>query len=350
MRVAIVGATGNIGTSLVEALARDGAVDEIVGIARRVPRWRPAKVEWKAADITRDPLGPLFAGSDAVVHLAWAIQPSRDAALLRATNVGGSERVLRAASQANVKSVLYASSVGAYSAGPKDRRVDESWPVHGIASSFYSAHKAEVEAMLDRFEAEHPHIRIVRMRPGLIMKAEAADEIRRLFAGPFVPTFAVRHSLLPVVPRIPGLKVQLVHSLDVGEAFRLALSSDARGAFNLAADPVIDADLISSALGRPSFPLRAQLARRLTEISWQLRLQPTPPGWLDMALAVPLLDSTRAQRELGWAPAHDGLDAAAEMLSAMGKGEGHSTPPLESRAGGVGRWRELATGIGARDH
>ena len=38
--------------------------------------------------------------------------------------------------------------------GPKDRRVDESWPTTGIPTSFYSRHKAEVERLLDRFEEE----------------------------------------------------------------------------------------------------------------------------------------------------------------------------------------------------
>ena len=79
--------------------------------------------------------------------------------------------------------LVYASSVGAYSPGPKDRRVDESWPTAGIESSFYSRHKAEVERLLDRFERETPSVRVVRLRPALIFKREAASGIRRLFAA-----------------------------------------------------------------------------------------------------------------------------------------------------------------------
>ena len=100
----------------------------------------------------------------------------------------GSARVFRAAADAGVASLVYASSVGAYSPGPKDRRVDESWPANGITSSFYSRHKAAVEKLLDRFEREHPQVRVVRLRPGLIFKREAASGIRRLFAGPFLPS------------------------------------------------------------------------------------------------------------------------------------------------------------------
>ena len=70
--------------------------------------------------------------------------------------------------------LLYASSVGAYSPGPKDRRVDESWPTGGTPTSYYARHKAEVERRLDRFEQEAPDVRVVRMRPGLVFKKEAA--------------------------------------------------------------------------------------------------------------------------------------------------------------------------------
>jgi uncharacterized protein YbjT (DUF2867 family) len=35
MRVLITGATGNVGTSVLEALADEPAVEEIVGLARR---------------------------------------------------------------------------------------------------------------------------------------------------------------------------------------------------------------------------------------------------------------------------------------------------------------------------
>src|SRR4051794_36346606 len=210
MRVAVTGATGNVGSALVRALAADEGVEAIVGIARREPRWRPPKTSWVRADVAADDLVPTLRGCDAVVHLAWLIQPSRDEAVTRAVNVDGSRRVFEAAARAGAGAIVYASSVGAYSPGPKDRAVDESWPTDGIPSSFYSRHKAEVEHLLDRFEADHQHIRVVRLRPGLIFQREAASEIRRLFAGPFLPNALMRRSLVPFVPRTRRLRVQAV--------------------------------------------------------------------------------------------------------------------------------------------
>jgi UDP-glucose 4-epimerase len=78
VRVVVVGATGNVGTSLLGALSADPDVESVLGLARRLPRLRMPKVAWAVADITRDELAPRFRGADAVVHLAWAIQPSHD--------------------------------------------------------------------------------------------------------------------------------------------------------------------------------------------------------------------------------------------------------------------------------
>src|SRR5438045_3374316 len=116
------------------------------------------KTEWVEADVARDDLVPAFTGADAVVHLARTIQPSHDSALLWRVNVLGSQRVFEAAARAKVPALVYASSVGAYSPGPKDRFVDETWPTNGIETSFYARHKAEVERRLDTFERDHPEM------------------------------------------------------------------------------------------------------------------------------------------------------------------------------------------------
>jgi nucleoside-diphosphate-sugar epimerase len=347
MRVVVTGATGNVGTSVLHALASDPAVDSVLGIARRLPEMSFPKTDWAAADITRDPLEPLFRDADAVVHLAWLIQPSRDMATLRATNVEGSRRVFRAAGKAAVGALVYASSVGAYSPGPKDRAVDESWPTGGIATSFYSRHKAEAERLLDRFESEFPRVRSVRLRPGLIFKREAAQEIRRYFAGPLLPSPLVRPGLIPLVPDTERLRFQAVHSLDVGEAYRLAtVREDARGAYNVAADPVLDPEKLGSLLGARRVKVSPALLRRAADVTWRLRLQPSPSGWVDMALGVPLMDTSRIRDELGWTPRRSAGGALLDLLDGMRDRSGADTPPLRSGAGGPLRMRELLTGVG----
>lgn len=348
MRVVILGATGNVGTSVLESLASEGQVQEIVAVARRAPQRSYPRTTFTAADIVSDQLAPLFAGADAVVHLAWLIQPGRDQKLTKAVNVTGSERVFQAAIEAKVKRIVYASSVGSYSPGPKDRFVDESWPTDGIPSSFYARHKAAVERQLDRLEREQPQLQVVRMRPGLIFKAQAASEIRRLFAGPLLPGRLLRPGLIPVIPKSPRLRFQAVHSLDVGDAYRRAVVGDARGPFNLAAEPPIGPPQLAGVLSARQVPVPASVLRAGATLTYHLRLQPSEPGWLDMALAVPLMDTARARAELGWEPRHSSLQALEELLAGMRSGKGEATPPLSPQTSGSLRIRELLTRVGGR--
>jgi nucleoside-diphosphate-sugar epimerase len=338
MRVVVTGATGNVGTSLVRRLSVEPEVTSVLGLARRTPALSLPKVTWAAADVSRDDLDGHFRGADVVVHLAWLIQPSHRLDVVEATNVAGSSRVFDAAGRARVGAVVYASSVGAYSPGPKDRAVDESWPTEGIPSSFYSRHKVATERALDAFEARHPDVRVVRLRPGLIFKRESASGIRRLFLGRLVPPQLLRPSLLPLVPRTDRLVFQAVHAEDVAEAYRLAVVGPARGAFNIAADPVLDADELGRILGARPVPVPACVLRRGADLAWRAHLQPTPAGWVDLALGVPVLDTTRARQELGWTPARTAGDALRELLAGIADRASYPTPAL-ARSG----WRAPAT-------
>ncbi len=349
MRVIVVGATGNVGTSVLRSLAREDQIESILGLSRRIPDLTLPKVEWASADIASDDLIPHFEGADAVVLCAWLIQPSRDLNKLWMVNVEGSTRVMRAVKDAKVPALLYASSVGTYSPGPKDRAVDESWPTGGISTSYYSRQKAEVERRLDRFEHETPDVRVVRMRPGLVFKKEASQGIRRLFAGPFLPSVLARPSLINFVPEIENLRSQVVHSYDVGEAFRLAVTRDVRGAFNLAAEPVLDAREIGRILNARTFPFSARAVRAGAELAWRFRLQPVSPDWLDLSLEVPIMDTSRAREELGWTPEYSAGDALLSVLDGLAHNTGFDTPVLSPDAGGPFRIREIMTGVGRRE-
>jgi nucleoside-diphosphate-sugar epimerase len=147
---------------------------------------------------------------------------------------------------------------------------------------------------------------------------------------------------------VPRLAFQAVHSLDIGEAYRLAAVRDVRGAFNIAAEPVLDADELGRLLRARPVPVPAAAVRIAADLTWRLRLQPASPGWVDMALAVPLLDTTRAREELGWQPKRSAGEALLELLEGMREGAGSATPPLDPGTSGPARVRELLTGVGGR--
>lgn len=350
MRIVIFGGTGNHGTALLRRLALDPAVAEVVAVARRVPKdFELPKVTWVGADVTKANLRPIVAGADAVVHLAWMIQPTRDRHALERVNVLGSQRVFDAVAAERVPALVYASSIGAYSPGPSDYGVDESWPCGGIESNLYSMQKAEVEARLDLLERKHPGLRVVRVRPALTFQRAAAQGIRRLFAGPLLPTPLVHPKVLVAVPDIPDLRTQGVHADDLADAYHAAIVKDVHGPFNVAAEPILDAAAVADELDLPLVPLPELVARTGAKIAWLLHLQPLHHTWLDLGRCTPVMDTTRARTELEWEPSVSSIDALLELLEGIGEGADYPTPPLSSASSGPLRLREFLTGIGHRN-
>jgi UDP-glucose 4-epimerase len=334
MRVVVVGGSGNIGTALLHAMA--GSPDfDVVGVSRRAPA---VEIPWHEIDISRADsdvlLRAAFEAADAVVHLAWLLQPSRNIPRLARTNVDGSRRVFEAALASGVRQLVYLSSVGAYSPGPEDKAVDESWPTDGVPSSTYSSQKAAVERMLDLVAAGDPELTVTRFRPGLVLQHAAASEIQRYFIGQLAPPalfdLAAR-AKLRLLPLPSHLKLQFVHSSDVARAIVLALRGNVSGAINLAAPPPLTPRKLARLTGALHIPMPAGALRALAATSWRLRLQPTEPGWLDLALSVPEMDTRRASTELGWQPEHSAQEAVTALLRGLAEGAGAPTPPLVPR-------------------
>ncbi|GAA1493818.1 NAD-dependent epimerase/dehydratase family protein [Curtobacterium herbarum] len=334
----VVGATGNVGTALLRRL-RDAGVD-LVGVARRQPDLRAQPYDsalWHAVDVGApdaiDRLTAVFRGADAVVHLAWALQPTHDIHAQHRTDVRGTANVLAAVAAAGVPQVVVASSVGAYrgvDADGKRTPVDESWPTDGIPTATYSIHKAENERAMDGFEREHPDVVVTRLRPGLVFQRDAAAEIRGLFLGHLVPMRIVRWIRWAVLPLPYPFVFQAVHADDLADAYWRAIDRRAAGAFNIAATPVLTPPRMARVfgmLGAVRVPLG--LVRGLVTLTWRLRLQPTDAGWVDIAAGVPIMRTDRARDVLGWEARHSAEDAMRDLVAGFADEHGvPASPPL----------------------
>ncbi len=347
MRVVVTGASGNVGSALVERLAGDPAVDEVVGVCRRRHEWRPAKTTWSFLDVATDDLRPVLDGADALVHLAWVFHPTRDPQQTWHVNVSGTDRVLRAA--ASVPALVVASSVGAYSPRRDLTPVDESYPTHGVATAAYSREKAFVERLLDIHETAHPGQRVVRVRPGFTFQQRAATQQRRIFMGPIVPGRLLKPGRLPAVPLPHCLHLPVLHTEDAADAYAAAVLRPVVGAFNLAADPPLSAADLAEILGARAVPVPPRLARAALAAAFAVHAVPVAPGLLDLAMAVPMMDSSRARTELSWRPRHTPAEAIEAFLAGVSGESGHPTPPLAEATSGPLRSHEVATGTGARE-
>lgn len=332
-----MGATGNVGSALLRRLVADGADTELVGVARRVPIGPVAAPfdvpRWVACDIAQPACVPAlaeaFTGADAVVHLAWAVQPSHDRHRLRAVNVAGTGHVVQAARRARVPHLVVASSVGAYSPASDETPRDESWPTQGVPTSSYSVDKSAQERLLDRAQ-DAPGLTVARVRPALVFQRGAASEVGRLFLGPFVPKRALTG--LPVLPWPAGLRLQTVHADDLADAYHRIVEARAAGAFNVAAPGLLRGTDVGRILrARSVREVPPPLLRVALAGAWVTRVVPVGPGWLDMAMAAPVLDTSRAERELGWHARRSGFDAVDEAVHGLVEGAGDASPPLQAR-------------------
>jgi len=341
MRVVVVGASGNVGTAVLRRLRGDESITSVRAVARRVPHTTPPPpydvAEWWPVDIgatgpegrTVEHLRRAFAGADAVVHLAWAIQPSHDRDRLRRVNVDGTRRVIEATVRAGVPHLAVISSVGAYSPVHDDIPRDESWVTDGFRTSDYSQDKAAQERLLDEAERRHPELRIARVRPALVFQRAAGSEIKGLFLGPFVPR-QILNGRLPVLPWPEGLRVQAIHADDLADGIREVVVRQATGAFNLAGTGVIRAADVAEVLSRANWrEVPHAPVRRALWAAWHARLAPIGPGWFDMAAGAPLLDYSRAERELDFRPQWSSVQAMRDLLAGLFDGAGTASPPLK---------------------
>ena len=333
MRVGVTGITGQFGKALARVLEAEPVVTEVVGVARRP--FDPAsegfrKLVYRQGDV-RDPgLREAFVGCDVVVHLAFIIGGRReDQQQRREINVDGSRNVFASAVEAGVRKIVYASSIAAYGAYPDNPDlIDEQHPTRGMPGVSYSQEKAEVEAVLDLFEKEHPALTVTRMRvcavvgPGFqdMLWEFLPDQLRRL------PLFA------PWFPRVfPNpiqggkLLLQAVHEDDVAEAFRLAIVTDAPGAFNIAGEDVLGARDVATIMRAATLPMPLAGARQLVDLAYRLRVSKVPGDWVDLMRYPILVDTHRARTLLGWQPRYTSetaLRATADALfSARGASE-----------------------------
>jgi len=317
LTVAVTGPTGEIGRAFVSALERSRAVRRIIGMARRP--FDPAARGWKKVSYRRGDVlderavRSLVEGADVVVHLAFIIMGSPSES--RTVNLDGSRNLFNAASAAGVKRLLYASSVAAYGF-----HRDNPQPLSG---HYYSAQKAEVEALLGQTLAGSATEAYV-FRPCVVAGADAPalvdnlpyTQISARLPGRLVGLLDSIPAVKPVLPD-PGVPFQLVHHDDVATAMRAAvLGRGAPGIYNLAGPGQLTIKQLADELGWYSIPVPELAVDAIADTLARLEFLPPQVQWISAFREPVIMDPSKARRELGWRPKHDALATLRETISA----------------------------------
>lgn len=335
MRIAVTGATGNLGTAVLRRLLRDGDHD-VVGVARRRPPDEPpyAGASWHPVDVA-DPgaveqLRPAFTNADAVVHLAWGFQPTHRRRYLGATGVDGTRAVLAAATECRVGRLVHVSSSAVYSPGSYGRPVDESWPTAGVETSVYSQDKVAAERAIAAHVAAGAAPAVTVLRPGLIGQYQAGNQLLHYILPDWVPTRALRFAPLVVLDK--KLCIPAVHADDTAEAIALALGHRRSRVYNVASDVPATAGDVLAGLGAYGIDVPAGALRAVADTTWRLHLQPVDAGWVDLAYATPLVTAARIREELGWEARRSGPAVVRELVDGMVHRAGTGSAVLAHRS------------------
>ena len=230
MRYLITGGSGYIGSRLTEILQARDDVEGIVNVDVRPPAGSGSKVEFVRGDVRdfaaiRDLLDR--ERPDALVHLAFLLNPIRDEARMYDIDVNGTQAVLRAAAEAGTEQVLVTSSATAYGAFPDNPRpIAEDWPVRGQPDFSYARDKAEADRLCQLWALEHPERVMTIVRPYIVFGPNVDNYISRGWE---------RSAFMPIMDGVDE-EFQLVHENDVVSAIAGLLDAKAGGAFNVAGD------------------------------------------------------------------------------------------------------------------
>jgi UDP-glucose 4-epimerase len=321
LTVAVTGPTGDLGRAFIRTLERSREVERIVGMARRP--FDPAAHGWKRTEyrrgdvLDRASVERLVEGADVVVHLAFIVVKASTET--RHINVEGSRNVFEAAVAAGAKRLVYASSVAAYGFADVDGLLTEDLPPIGHARHPYSAHKAEVEAVLaDALAGGETDPWLLRAcivagpdAPTLLDQARWPDRL----PGP-LGALAGTVGVLPD----PGVRFQLVHHDDVATALRACvLGRGEPGAYNIAADGEVTMRDLAAAIGYRTVPMPRLAVDVTAEVVARLPFMPEEATWVEALRRPVLMDTSKARRLLRWRPRYDARETLELTVSARSR-------------------------------
>lgn len=300
MRYLITGGSGYIGNRLAEVLGAREETELIVNVDVKPPPSTPPKTEFVQGDVrSAARIRELLEKHriDAVIHLAFLLNPIRDEAQMYDIDVNGTEAVLRAASEAGTKQIMVTTSAVAYGAWPDNPNpIPEDWPVRGVKDFSYARDKTEADRLCQLWAERHPDRVMTIVRPSIVF-------------GPGVDNFIIRGwTKARFMPLIDGRdsELQLVHNDDVADGLILLLDKRAPGAFNLAGDGTMSTRESAEMIGLKTREMTLEKLRRTAKLAWRFHLPgvEAPPGYVEFA-AHPWVVSNEKLKALGWQPKYD---------------------------------------------
>lgn len=330
MRVLVTGATGFIGSHLVDRLLERGdTVRALVRPSSDVSYLEERGVELVRGDIT-DPasLPAAVDGIEAVYHAAAQVSDWGPWREFRSVTIGGTRNVLEAAAQAGVARFLQVSTDNVYSSRYLGKRMTEETPLETRFAwwDYYRRSKLAAERLAWRYHDEG-RLAVTAVRPGLVLGERdrvmlpGVMAFLRSSSAMFLGNARNRLPYVYVGDIAAGCLLAATHPEAAGQAYNLASS-----------ETVTQRDLFAAiaeesgvALPRRSTPVVVArgiaFAMELSSIIGGRRWRPPMSRVGITQVAVDYIeDAGKAERELGWraqTPMREAVRRAVEWQRAQ---------------------------------
>jgi UDP-glucose 4-epimerase len=312
LRYLITGGSGYIGTRLLERLIEREDTERVTVADVRPPRSFGPKIAYEEIDVRdRARVRRLLERErpDALVHLAFVVNPMHDEQAMYEIDVGGTQNVLEAASTAGTEQVLVTSSATAYGAFPDNPLpLTEEQPVRGVPDFEYARDKAESDRVCQLWACRHPDRLMTIVRPCIVFGPTVENYISRTFTTqPFFADFGDGE-----VP------IQFVHEDDVVAALVGLLEGRHGGAFNVAPDDSMPLGECADRVGLRRLRVPYRPYRALAQAMWRLRRVETPAGNLSFVRYPWVASNEKLKATLGWSPLYGSRETFEIAMRARG--------------------------------
>ncbi|MCX8122635.1 MAG: NAD-dependent epimerase/dehydratase family protein [Spirochaetes bacterium] len=167
----------------------------------------------------------------------------------------------------------------------------------------YAINKVEIEHKVEQFAKENPKVKVVIMRPCIIMGPHCNSAVAKSLKQPFILGFKGCNPIM-----------QFIHEDDAAEAFYLALTKNVRGAFNLAADKGLRYDEMAKISGKHLVQIPASIIKPIVSALYTLHLLPFGPGQLTYIQYPLSMNAEKIKKVLGFCPRFTSEEAIKSYL------------------------------------
>lgn len=302
--VAVTGASGYIGTKLLERLEQGPALRKVVAFDLKPP---PAPIHNFAA-YRKDVSEPIDEelndqGATTLVHLAFNSRRGanrREVEAIREENLNTLRSVIASCLASRIGHLIYLSShtvYGAHSDNPFP--IPDDAPMRPSPDYPYGYDKHLCELALEEFAQAQEDIKVTVLRSCIVLGYGADNALTQAFFRPW---------LLGVLDNNPVL--QFVYDDDLARVMSIIIQREIPGTFNVAGDGVVYYREMAKIIKSKLINLPAFLAYPIARLSWELHLQrdATSVG-LDLVRWPILMSTGKLRKATGYRFWHTALDA-----------------------------------------